>query len=84
MSAPEKSGLIVPLVLWGSQPPSNRIAHITTLCNGQVIVTGSLDGQIVQWSVDEASNWVQPQQMLLAHSCAITCISPASRHPSAT
>lgn len=85
MATPEKAvGLIVPVVLWGGQAPSNRIAHIATFCNGQIIVTGTLDGQIVQWSVDETLNWIQPQLMLLAHSSPITCISPTSRHPSST
>ncbi|KAI6215429.1 hypothetical protein M3Y94_00384300 [Aphelenchoides besseyi] len=82
--AQEKSGLVVPVVLWGSQSPRNRITHISSLCNGRVIVTGTSDGQVVQWTVDESLNWIQPQCMLLAHSCAITCISPASKQPSTT
>lgn len=56
MSAPERSGLIVPIVLWGGNPPSNRIAHIATLCNGQVIVTGTLDGQATLFTYNSDIN----------------------------
>lgn len=78
MIIPERSGLVIPVVLWGSKSPKNQICQVSCLCNGRVIVTGTVDGQILQWVVDETFSWIQPQMMCLVHECAITCISPTS------
>lgn len=84
MTIPERTGLIVPVVLWGRKSPRNRICQVSCLQNGRIIITGTVDGQIIQWVVDETLGWIQPQMMLLAHECAITCISPTSSSPTST
>lgn len=74
----EKSGLVIPIVLWGRKAPRSRIIQISSVQNGKVIITGSMDGMIMQWTVDESLGWIQPQMLILAHEKAITCISPTS------
>lgn len=78
MAIPKRTGLVIPVVLWGSKIPKNKICQISCLCNGRIIITGTVDGQILQWIVDETLGWIQPQMMLLVHDCEITCISPTS------
>lgn len=77
MTGKSRAGLVIPVALWGAKEPSNRIVQVVNLNKGQTIVTGTSDGQLVQWKVDESLNWIQPQVMLLAHSTAITCLAPA-------
>lgn len=72
------TGLTIPLVLWGPKAPNSRIIQISSVQNGKVIVTGSTDGQVMLWIVNESLGWIQPQMMLLAHETAITCMSPTS------
>uniref|UniRef100_A0A915CN13 Uncharacterized protein n=1 Tax=Ditylenchus dipsaci TaxID=166011 RepID=A0A915CN13_9BILA len=78
------SGLVVPIVLWGKKPPRNQISHVSCLLNGRIIVTGTTEGQVIQWVVDESLSWIQPQMMMLAHETAISCISPCSLSSTST
>ncbi|KAH7697815.1 CBR-RBC-2 protein, partial [Aphelenchoides avenae] len=80
----ERSGLIVPVVLWGRKSPQIRVSHVCSIRNGQVVVTGTTDGHVVQWTVDEALGWVQPDVVLIAHDAAISCVAPASDAGSST
>ncbi|CAD5215974.1 unnamed protein product [Bursaphelenchus okinawaensis] len=75
-----RSGLVVPVILWGSKPPSNSITHLTAVNQGQTIISGGKEGQLVQWQVDE-DNWIQPNSMMIAHSAPISCLSPALKGP---
>lgn len=84
MAIADRSGLVVPIVLWGRKCPKNRICHVSCLQNGRVIITGTSEGQIIQWIVDETLGWIQPQMMMLAHESPITCISPASLSSTST
>ncbi|KAL3108643.1 hypothetical protein niasHT_015565 [Heterodera trifolii] len=70
------NSLLLPVVLWGPKAPKSRIVRISSVQNGRIILTGSIDGQVMQWVVDEALGWIQPQMVLLAHESAISCISP--------
>ncbi|KAL7075515.1 hypothetical protein ACQ4LE_005347 [Meloidogyne hapla] len=74
----EKSGLVIPVVLWGHKPPRSRIKQISSIRNGKIILTGSEDGIVMQWIVDESLGWIQPQMVMLAHKTSISCISPNS------
>ncbi|CAK5091492.1 unnamed protein product [Meloidogyne enterolobii] len=80
----EKSGLVVPVVLWGPKPPRSRIKQISSIRNGKIILTGSEDGIVMQWMVDESLGWIQPQMVMLAHKTCISCISPNSTSVSAS
>uniref|UniRef100_A0A914GXQ8 WD_REPEATS_REGION domain-containing protein n=1 Tax=Globodera rostochiensis TaxID=31243 RepID=A0A914GXQ8_GLORO len=70
------NSLLLPVVLWGPKSLKSRIVRISSVQNGRIILTGSTDGQVMQWIVDEALGWIQPQMVLLAHESAISCISP--------
>lgn len=74
----EKTGLIIPLVLWGPKSPKNRIMQISSIQNGKIIITGSADGVVMQWLVDESLGWIRSQMVMMAHEAAISCISPIS------
>uniref|UniRef100_A0A1I7SSR8 WD repeat-containing protein 7 n=1 Tax=Bursaphelenchus xylophilus TaxID=6326 RepID=A0A1I7SSR8_BURXY len=76
----KRSGLVVPVILWGSKPPSNSITHLTAVNQGQTIISGGKEGQLVQWTVDQ-DNWIQPQSMMIAHSAPISCLAPALKGP---
>jgi WD40 repeat protein len=84
MPTQERSGLIVPVVLWGRKKLKNRICIVTPINNGQMIVTGSLDGQVIQWTIDERNGLIRPHMMMIAHETAITCISGTSLGVNAT
>jgi hypothetical protein len=75
---------VVPVVLWGGKCPQGRICAVSCLQGGRIVVTGTVDGHLVQWSVDDQLGWIQPQMMLLAHECQVTAISSASPSSSAT
>lgn len=80
----EKTGLIIPLVLWGPKSPKSRILQISSIQNGKIIITGSADGVVMQWSVDESLGWIRSQMVMMAHETAISCISPISASMSAS
>ena len=40
------SSSVVPVVLWGSTPPSHSISCIITTYDQKTVVTGSTDGQL--------------------------------------
>lgn len=84
MAISDRTGLIVPIVLWGRKCPKNRICQVSCLQNGRIIITGTVEGHIIQWIVDESLGWIQPQMMMLAHESPITSISPASLSPLST
>uniref|UniRef100_A0A7E4VMZ0 WD_REPEATS_REGION domain-containing protein n=1 Tax=Panagrellus redivivus TaxID=6233 RepID=A0A7E4VMZ0_PANRE len=80
----ERTGLVVPVVLWGTKPPEFRISELTVLQGGSVIVAGSLDGQVIQWRVNEETQAIQPDMMMLAHEAPVTCLAPTSQVPTST
>ena len=45
------SSSVVPVVLWGSTPPSHCISCIITTYDQKTIVTGSSDGQLGVWDL---------------------------------
>lgn len=61
------NSFIVPVVLWGPKALECRIVQISCVQNGRIILTGSIDGQIIQWIVDETLGWIHPQMVLIAH-----------------
>uniref|UniRef100_A0AC34GAE3 Uncharacterized protein n=1 Tax=Panagrolaimus sp. ES5 TaxID=591445 RepID=A0AC34GAE3_9BILA len=73
----ERSDLIIPVILWGSEPPKHKISQIIVIQNGSIIVTGSTEGQIIQWKVGN-KNGIVANIMLIGHETAITCLAPTS------
>jgi hypothetical protein len=47
------SNLVVPVVLWGRNPPTHCISAILMTQDEKNIITGCNDGQIVVWDVTE-------------------------------
>lgn len=45
------SSSVVPVVLWGSTPPSHSISCIITTYDQKTVVTGSTDGQLGIWDL---------------------------------
>ncbi len=48
------SGLVVPVVLWGSTPPTHCISAVLVTSDQRTIITGCHDGQIVLWDLNES------------------------------
>jgi WD40 repeat protein len=84
MAKVERSGLVVPVVLWGPEPPKFCISQLAVIQGGSVIVAGSLDGHIIQWKVLDDGQIIQPDMMMLAHEAPVTCLAPTSQSPTST
>ena len=50
------SSSVVPVVLWGSTPPSHCISCIITTYDQKTVVTGSTDGQLGIWDLRFAND----------------------------
>jgi len=61
--------LVVPLVLWGSRPPTHRISCILVSPDLKTIVTGCRDGQLCLWSVEDHA--ITPRCMLFGHTSSV-------------
>uniref|UniRef100_A0A914XMN7 Uncharacterized protein n=1 Tax=Plectus sambesii TaxID=2011161 RepID=A0A914XMN7_9BILA len=66
--------LIVPTILWGRRAPSHRACCVRCLPDGQTILTGTVDGQIIIWRLD--NGLLKPKYMLFGHSRPISCLCP--------
>ncbi|CAJ0578746.1 unnamed protein product, partial [Mesorhabditis spiculigera] len=70
------SGLVVPIVLWGKQPPRHRITAIRILSDRTTVITGADNGHIIIWKLQVDA--ICPHLLFLGHSASITAISPTS------
>ena len=78
------SQLIVPIALWGNEPPTHCISSIFITSDHTTLVTGCNDGHICLWDVEASSSqagcnsWtdksVTPRCMLFGHSASIMCL----------
>jgi len=84
MSNVDRPGLVIPVVLWGSEPPKFQVSELAIIQGGSVIVTGSKEGHIVQWRINEELKTIQPELMMLAHDAPVSCIAPTSQSPTST
>ncbi|XP_071826245.1 WD repeat-containing protein 7-like [Apostichopus japonicus] len=71
------SGLVVPVVLWGTNAPTHCISSILVTSDQKTVITGCHDGQICLWDLAEDVQII-PRCMLLGHSASISCLSKAS------
>lgn len=74
--------LIVPITLWGNEPPTHCISCIFVTPDQKTIVTGCNDGHICLWSVDKKDGkWdpssITPRCMLFGHSAPVMCLTNA-------
>lgn len=75
--------LIVPITLWGNEPPTHCISCIFVTPDQKTIVTGCNDGHICLWSVEKKDGkWdpssITPRCMLFGHSAPVMCLTNAS------
>ncbi|XP_071788146.1 WD repeat-containing protein 7-like isoform X1 [Asterias amurensis] len=71
------SGLVIPVVLWGSSAPTHCVSAVLVTTDQRTIITGCHDGQICLWDLNENMQ-VVPRNMLVGHSAPITCLARAS------
>ncbi|KAL9985744.1 hypothetical protein ACROYT_G008185 [Oculina patagonica] len=75
------SSSVVPVVLWGSTPPSHCISCIITTYDQKTIVTGSTDGQLGIWDLrfgDDGEIKIIPRNLIFAHSAKVTALTKAT------
>ncbi|KAI1280913.1 WD repeat-containing protein 7 [Halotydeus destructor] len=81
------SQLIVPITLWGSEPPTHCISTIFLANDEKTIVTGCNDGHICVWEMDKVAtgHWtptsIVPRTMLFGHSSPILCLADGHHSP---
>lgn len=72
---------VIPVVLWGSRPPSHCISCIITTYDQKTVVTGSTDGQLGIWDLrfaDDGDIKIIPRNLIFAHSAKITALTKAN------
>ncbi|KAF0989755.1 hypothetical protein HZS_7836, partial [Henneguya salminicola] len=69
----------IPLVVYSDQPPSHQITCIT-ICKNGVIVTGSIEGQLVFWTITDDKNELKilAKSMVIAHSSSVESLVDVS------
>lgn len=74
--------LIVPIALWGSEPPTHCISAMHITDDHKTLITGCNDGHICLWDVDEESitksltaNSLTPRCMCFGHTAPILCLT---------
>jgi len=73
------TNLVVPIVLWGRSPPAHCISTVYLLRDQRTMVTGSHDGQVVVWQLEDTHTWqFTPRHMLIGHTAPVRCIAKAS------
>ncbi|XP_023324405.1 WD repeat-containing protein 7 isoform X4 [Eurytemora carolleeae] len=73
------SNLVVPVVMWGRDAPSHCISSVYLMRDQRTLVTGSQDGQIIIWALDNTDTWkLNPRHMLIGHTSLVRCIAKAS------
>ena len=74
------STTIVPLVLWGSKPPTHCVSVITCTYDQKTVVTGTVQGQLgifdLRHKIDGGLKIV-PRNLLFAHYCEVVSIACA-------
>lgn len=68
--------LILPVALWASKAPTHRISCVHMMHNEKNLITGSQDGQICIWDVEQDPLLsITPRCMLFGHTAAVLCIA---------
>lgn len=68
--------LVLPVALWGSNAPTHRISCVHMMNNEKNLITGSQDGQICIWDVEQDPLLsITPRCMIFGHSASVLCIA---------
>ena len=70
---------VIPVVMWGPQPPSHQISSILYIPAADALVTGAQDGQLVIWTVRQSDWHIQPHSVLMGHASAVQFLSFVSQ-----
>ncbi len=58
--------------MWGRRAPSHSICCVYLMRDQRTLVTGSTEGQILLWQMDNAESWqLTPRNMLIAHTAPV-------------
>ncbi|RWS30859.1 WD repeat-containing protein 7-like protein [Leptotrombidium deliense] len=78
--------LIIPITLWGKQPPTHCVSCVYLTPNCKTLITGCNDGQICLWDFSFVNNnfTLLPKYMLFGHTSAILCLTNASLNVDST
>ena len=71
------NSLVLPIVMWGAQPPTHKIVAVCVTFDNKMIVTGCHDGQLLVW--DYCSTSITPRFMLIGHTSAIVSLSAVTK-----
>jgi WD40 repeat protein len=73
------TNLVVPIVMWGRSAPAHCISSVYLLRDQRTLVTGSHDGQVILWQLEDTESWLfTPRHMLIGHTAPVRCIAKAS------
>nr|XP_018905616.1 PREDICTED: WD repeat-containing protein 7 isoform X1 [Bemisia tabaci] len=72
------TNLVVPVVLWGKNPPTHCISTVFLSDDQCSLVTGCYDGQVCIWQVDPETLNMTPRCLLVGHTAPILCLAKAS------
>jgi len=68
--------LVLPVALWGSDAPTHRISCVYMMNNERNLITGSQDGQICIWDVEQDPLLsIAPRCMIFGHTASVLCIA---------
>lgn len=68
--------LVLPVALWGSKGPTHRISCVHLMQNEKNLITGSQDGQICIWDVEQDPVLsITPRCIIFGHSASVLCIA---------
>ena len=71
--------MVVPLVMWGKSSPGHCVSAVYLMRDQRTMVTGSHDGQLIIWQLENTEDWnFTPRHMLIGHTAAVRCIAKAS------
>ncbi|KAK9511220.1 hypothetical protein O3M35_005820 [Rhynocoris fuscipes] len=72
------TNLVVPVVLWGKNPPTHCVSCVYLSRDQSTLITGCYDGQICLWRVHPETLKMTPRCLLVGHTAPILCLSKAS------
>lgn len=68
--------LVLPVALWGSRAPTHRISCVYMMNNEKNLITGSQDGQICIWDMEQNPLLtITPRCMIFGHTASVLCIA---------
>lgn len=68
--------LVLPFALWGYKAPTHKITCVHMMHNEKNLITGSQDGQICVWDIEQDPViTITPRCMIFGHTASVTCLA---------